>query len=764
MHPPDSVDTITLYRSNSKVQEADELRSFLSSTQYSFVEKNVSDHPDYHSELIKQFGGQLSFPGICIYNQFVPLDEIDFERLQSNKDWLEYLLQTHEQGSCASASSKGDKMISNKQGSSPKSAILRHGSKPSASSSFDWVTPKLMAATDTAPVKATNNVPKPFKPPLEEFTKPIKQLRALSLGSANTGISELSSGCSAIVCEITLPNKQGNMTVADVTRKLLGVVRHSVLRDHNGKQWYYCRGQHVLQVVKQVFFQNSNKSTKEAVDEQEVLEFANQLVDRDIFIDWTPECNDFSSTFLVMYHYCQPHVLNTLIKWPASDDERSDDSDPMNVILRLSRDMDEICIWENYQRKDKVFAALYKSLEEKICQLQVIQFPEDSLDRVTFGLNLFNLIIRHAMIMAPKRQWSWPQSVEEFDLFTHQIGYDIGGEIVTLAYLRDSLHGTKGQAPVSLVAETPSLWERLSCQAGAAKHRDVHYERKVVCTDSRILFATTWGCHSSPTASTVYPYQLSEGLRTAAEMYCQQHVIVRGNRVILPAMLGWYRADFGGDPESIVINISRFLLPDQLALMVDLNKQGIKLKIAFDDCFDWQPGIAAPAKDIDFQFATKDFPSATLPAFACENGTLAGNSISAGSRASFVSRISKIMPSIPLFGRQSSDGESEVKPRMRTTIPSLPSHNSPGTDNDESVCENYYDEDGDDDNTTHNPDTIVSALTLGSEFGDIRFQADRSKKSYQRLTPSATLNHHHASQQQFGAGTNVGYGYASGLY
>jgi hypothetical protein len=46
----------------------------------------------------------------------------------------------------------------------------------------------------------------------------------------------------------------------------------------------------------------------------------------------------------------------------------------MDVILRLSREMDEICMHENFQQELPV---RYHKLEEDICQLQAIHFPVD---------------------------------------------------------------------------------------------------------------------------------------------------------------------------------------------------------------------------------------------------------------------------------------------------------------------------------------------------------------------------------------------------
>jgi hypothetical protein len=43
-----SSSTITLYRSESKAEETDELRAFLKTSQYPFVEKNVAKDPGTH--------------------------------------------------------------------------------------------------------------------------------------------------------------------------------------------------------------------------------------------------------------------------------------------------------------------------------------------------------------------------------------------------------------------------------------------------------------------------------------------------------------------------------------------------------------------------------------------------------------------------------------------------------------------------------------------------------------------------------------------
>lgn len=90
----------------------------------------------------------------------------------------------------------------------------------------------------------------------------------------------MSSASSSFVRDIMLPNGQVIATV-DLTRKLLAVIHHSVLRA-NGKQWYYFRGQHALDVLDELFFSDS---TDVIAKEREMKAFANQLGESNKYAD-----------------------------------------------------------------------------------------------------------------------------------------------------------------------------------------------------------------------------------------------------------------------------------------------------------------------------------------------------------------------------------------------------------------------------------------------------------------------------------------------
>jgi len=60
---------------------------------------------------------------------------------------------------------------------------------------------------------------------------------------------------------------------------------------------------------------------------------------------------------------------------------------------------------------------------------------------------------------------------------------------------------------------------------------------------------------------------------------------------VLPALLSWFRADFGYEPEQVLFNILHFMSPDQLSRLRAL-KDGGKIDIRFDTGgYQWAPGL-----------------------------------------------------------------------------------------------------------------------------------------------------------------------------
>ena len=210
-------------------------------------------HTAFHSELIKQFGGQLSFPGIKVDGQFVSLEQGDLERVQAYGEyWLdELMLFANEEESCGSSGSERN---------NPHCKTKANCIQPSSDSSFDWATTKANGPTGPSAAAAAAN----------HSTMRGRQLRQLSLGSINTGVSELSSA-SSVFRDICLPNGMV-LTPSEMTRKLLAVVQHSIFVEH-GKPWYYFRGMQAISILTELFF----KDKEMAVSEHDALALCQQL-------------------------------------------------------------------------------------------------------------------------------------------------------------------------------------------------------------------------------------------------------------------------------------------------------------------------------------------------------------------------------------------------------------------------------------------------------------------------------------------------------
>lgn len=422
------------------------------------------------------------------------------------------------------------------------------------------------------------------------------------------------------------------------------------------------------------------------------------LIARGILHNYTPNCEDFANCFLVLQPLQEPRVLNTFVRWPTNHVE-SRQEDPMDVILRLSRLADEVC----NKPGDRRNLPLFHELEEAVAQLQVIGFPSRPIEKVTFALNLFNLVIRHAMIVAQSRGWTWPQRLDELEAFFSRIGYNVGGDWISLAELQTSLYGRSGQESPVLVAERPRWW-RLHCQGG---EKDLHYLSPMVHTDPRILMAISFGCLSSPKVETVYPNRLEEGLQTAAEIYCQQHVLVGFDRVVLPALLSWHRADFGTDPEQVLRSILPYLSVLQLRQLQDLHEAG-RIQVGFDESFRWKCGVG---EHIAQQHMAAGLHRINQPA---ERKSLAA-------------------PHWLQNNRQPSCGEGQLFAPSRDLMVMPYDQTDVTYPEDEEDQDKGQKGDAEDDDGHSFFQSVVSEITVGSEFEDLVPFSSRQRLRMQRL-------------------------------
>ena len=466
---------------------------------------------------------------------------------------------------------------------------------------------------------------------------------------------------------IALPNTiNSKVSVTDLIRRLsqpgsLSQQDHQYYNKNN-QLFLAVQGTQVLDVLQRLYFFSSH-------DQLEA--FGNELIEKQVLYAWTASHVRFPDAFVVLFPFRDPAVLNNFCQWSNrvgttaseaatknnndndntsplcqsqdskkkkkdDDTEEATVEDPMDIILRLSRQMDLLCNsivesnnsddFNNTTTTSTVTQDAFYRYQIDCCQLQMTDFPSNSaVERVTFALNLFNLIIRHAMLLYCSSggggglyQWKWPQNLRQLKPFWARIGYNVGGEFYSLADLQSSLYGyhhnTVGESNQQRQSNEPKLvtkpvlvdgmpWQRFWCRLyNNTGNHETYYRRPAIRNDPRILFAMSWGCVSSPTAVTAYPNNLHECLQTAAEQYCQQHVEIiihndntRPPTVILPPLLAWHRKDFGNSikPLTVLYEILPFLSARQLRLMEGARQKTGRLHVEFasERVFNWKCGM-----------------------------------------------------------------------------------------------------------------------------------------------------------------------------
>jgi Protein of unknown function, DUF547 len=311
-----------------------------------------------------------------------------------------------------------------------------------------------------------------------------------------------------------------DVSVIQLMRLLLGATDHKCFVNGN-VLYYYFRGHEGINVWRGLFFDRDADGS-----EEEAVKFGRTLVEQGLVHNYTPNEEELHNCFLVLQPLQEPRLLNTfLLLSPSTTPKAAKRMDPMQVIVDLSHAMDDLCD-EIDSLRPRELVARFHQIEEQACLLQVVNFPVDAREKVTFGLNLFNLIVRHVMLLSNEtllkhgggpQHWSlsWPTNLQQMEQFMRTVCYYVGGKCYSLSSLRDSLYG-HAERSVPVVPRSEGSWlGRWLCRgAEPASPECVEFATPVIKEgDPRILFAMTWGTQSSPVVSTIYPKRLSEGLQ-----------------------------------------------------------------------------------------------------------------------------------------------------------------------------------------------------------------------------------------------------------
>lgn len=261
-----------------------------------------------------------------------------------------------------------------------------------------------------------------------------------------------------------------------------------------------------------------------------------------------------------------PEVLNTFcLAVPIGESISSHPTQLMNTLCELMDSVFSSCDSPRQMAENDV----YSCFQEAVAQLQKVSLSSQSVqDRTAFTLNLYNLMVRHALIEFHELNWQGILPI---------ICYNIGGDEVTLNELSQTLlYGKRDDVKKKL------NWRQFllgGCRSPP----------EAMVADARFYFCLSWGCKSSPRFRTYHAPFLELQLQTASEEYCQEFISMDEDLgvVTLPALFSWHAIDFGGSGCSMVEHMIHHLSRKQCDVLIRMHhKYGTSLKIQYSE-FDW---------------------------------------------------------------------------------------------------------------------------------------------------------------------------------
>jgi hypothetical protein len=376
-------------------------------------------------------------------------------------------------------------------------------------------------------------------------------------------------------------------SAADLTRQLMHVTKHPYIRkciinddmDKSRVKTYTMvpcfRGREVLSVWKDLFG---------TVNDQQTLSFFQNLNEHGLLHQVSGK--GVEASYWTLHPYYRSHVnkfvvLNDLIE--IKEPQLPEDAE--QLALTLWRQIDEI--WNNVPRENIREHKLFQNFEETACHLQAVSLTnirQDYRKCIAFGLNLFHVMLRHALLLngsneagaatdKPFQQLpvQTPNDFKfELPRFLDSIRYRVGRDVISLLGLSNWLLYGNYRATTGSTKFSPPNWLRWFIE------RPQHLAG--VKTDVRIVLALSWGTVSSPKIIAYHHEALDEELNWSARNYCDKFVRLDENRntVLLPQHFDWYRRDFsGGNPRDTIAlmeHVVRYLTTTQIQTLERMHR------------------------------------------------------------------------------------------------------------------------------------------------------------------------------------------------
>ena len=135
--------------------------------------------------------------------------------------------------------------------------------------------------------------------------------------------------------------------------------------------------------------------------------------------------------FFRLQPYKSPGVLNSFQNWTDSADP-----DGMAVVIRLKNQLDRILDRATDEKGMVDYLSVaedptYWNFEEAASELQAIDSVAgmDNRTKIAFGINLYNMMIKHAHI-----KFGIPSKFFQRSIFFSGVSYNIGGDVLGIAF------------------------------------------------------------------------------------------------------------------------------------------------------------------------------------------------------------------------------------------------------------------------------------------------------------------------------------------
>jgi hypothetical protein len=221
--------------------------------------------------------------------------------------------------------------------------------------------------------------------------------------------------------------------------------------------------------------------------------------------------------------------------------------DAFDTLAQLCKRMDKV-VRESSTKGGEDSTDMYEIFQNEVCQLQLVDLdtiPSTSNAHLAFGLNLYNLMVQHALLEleASYHQPTWPTTFDDLRMLFSRVYYVVGGKQVCLRNLQESLLAGLEQR------RKPHLLRRLPTPYRPATPETIG-----------ILLAMTLGTCDSPQIQIFNdPSRLPQELSANAREFCQSHVQIFDKVVVLPVLPALSTLVEPENPSQVLSLLEKFL-------------------------------------------------------------------------------------------------------------------------------------------------------------------------------------------------------------